>query len=127
MMLNCGNTTLGVVAQTRHRPVAVRKFLKAVERDIKGFSRQYGVLSDYAHPNCAGTTFIYTETDRKTAIATLGKNVSREYGKTTGISTLSVALAMFEHSYNGLCDLGAQFMLLCEKNLVSHEVGEVKP
>lgn len=116
MRLTCGTKTLGVEAQTNHRPVAVRKFLEAVERDIKGFSRHYGVLSDYAHPNWAGTTLMYTETDRKTAIATLGRNVSREYGKRTGIRALSVALQMFEHSYNGLSDLGTRFVQLCEEN-----------
>lgn len=126
--LTCGTSTLAVASVPRPlpRPVRIRKFLEAVERDIEGFSHQYGVLSDYAHPNWAGTTFIYTETDRKTAIATLGKNLSREYGKTTGIRTLSVALAMFEHSYNGLSDLSAQFVQLCEEDIVSREVGEVK-
>ncbi len=124
MKLTCGTKTLGVEAQTKHRPVAVGKFLEAVERDIRGFSRQYGVLSDYAHPNWAGTTLMYTETDRRTAIATLGKNVSREYGKMTGIRTLSVALAMFEHSYNGLSDLSAEFVQLCEEKIVSGKAGK---
>jgi hypothetical protein len=32
------------------RPVRVNKFLTEVDRDIPGFNYQYGLLSEYAHP-----------------------------------------------------------------------------
>ena len=41
------------------RPIKVGTFLKQVVKDIQGFSHQYGVLSEYAHPNRAGTALLY--------------------------------------------------------------------
>src|ERR1700704_6673466 len=38
------------------RPVKIGAFLKQAEKDgLEGFSHQYGILSEYAHPNWAGT------------------------------------------------------------------------
>jgi hypothetical protein len=125
----CGTSTVAVDSGPRTtpspRPVKIGKFLEAVERDIEGLSRQYGVLSDYAHPNWAGTTLTYTETDQITALATFGKNVRCDkYTRTMGVSNLSVALGMFETSYNSLSDLLPQFVQLCEENIASGKVGE---
>jgi hypothetical protein len=125
----CGTSTVAVdsdpTAAPLPRPVKIGKFLEAAERDIEGFSRQYGVLSDYAHPNWAGTTLTYTETDQRSAIATLGKNLRGDKStKTMGVTNLSVALAMFETSYNGVSDLLPQFVQLCEENIVPSKVRE---
>ena len=55
------------------RPVKVGKMLEQAEEDIEGFSHQYGVLSEYAHPNWAGTVLPYSDTDKQTAITDFGQ------------------------------------------------------
>ena len=42
------------------RPVKVGKTLEHAEKDIEGFSHQYGVLSEY----WAGTVLLYSDTDK---------------------------------------------------------------
>lgn len=124
MKLISGTSTVAVDSEPTStrlpRPVKIGKFLEAVERDVEGFSRQYGVLSDYAHPNWAGTTGRFARIDHNTAIVALGRDVrSDKFPKTVGLSNLSVVLAMFETSYNGLSDLLPEFVRLCEENVVS--------
>jgi hypothetical protein len=119
MKLNFGTTTVAVEpddgATALPRPVKVRDFMKAVDVKIEGFSRRYGVLSDYAHPNWAGTTLTYTNIDHQTGIATLGKNLRHdEFARNNGLSSLSGALAIFELRYNGLSDLLPEFVRLSE-------------
>jgi hypothetical protein len=41
------------------RPVKVGKMLEQAEKDIEGFSHQYGVLSEYAYPNWAGCSALF--------------------------------------------------------------------
>jgi hypothetical protein len=60
------------------RPVKVGKMLEQAEKDIEGFSHQYGVLSEYAHPNRAGTVLLYSDTDQQTAITDLSPR--RQHG-----------------------------------------------
>jgi len=100
------------------RPVKVREFRKQVDKDIEGFSRQYGILSEYAHPNWAGTVLLYSNHDPKNRLTEFGQNIRKgENTKGIGVLNLSVALAMFELSYNGIADIVPGFTALCEKNL----------
>jgi hypothetical protein len=100
------------------RPVSVGNFLDCVEKDIAGFKRQYGYLSEYAHPNWAGTVYLYSKFDKENATADFGKNIREPDGtKVTGVSNLSVALLMFERSYNRIADLISDFTKLCEESL----------
>jgi hypothetical protein len=124
MKLIGGTSTVAVDSEPTStplpRPVRIGKFLEAVEREIEGFSRQYGVLSDYAHPNWAGTTGSFARIDHKTAIVAFGKDGrSSKFPKTVVLSNLSVALAMFESSYNGLNDLLPAFVRLSEEPAAS--------
>jgi len=100
------------------RPVRVSDFLKEVDKDIEGFSHQYGILSEYAHPNWAGTVYLYSKYDTEKALADFGQNVRKPDGtKRVGVGNLSVALAMFERSYNRIADLVPAFTKLCESRL----------
>ena len=104
--------------KTLPRPVRVGEFLKAVERDIPGFSHQYGILSEYAHPNWAGTALLYSKHDMETRVTDFGCNV-RGAGNTNriGVGNLNVALKMFERSYNRIADLMPDFTAICESRL----------
>ena len=100
------------------RPIRIGKFLDSVEKDVNGFNRQYGYLSEYAHPNWAGTVYLYCKFDREKGAADFGQNIREPDGtKVIGTGNLSVALLMFERSYNRVADLIPDFTKLCEERL----------
>jgi hypothetical protein len=100
------------------RPVKVGHFLKQVDKDIEGFSRQYGFLSEYAHPNWAGTILLYAKHDAENRLTDFGPNIRKaDSAKHIGVVNLSVALAMFERSYNRITEIIPAFTALSEKNL----------
>jgi hypothetical protein len=100
------------------RPVKVGKFLDAVEKDIEGFNQQYGYLSEYAHPNWAGTVFLYSKLDKKRGTADFGANLRGQGNtKNIGVNNLSVVLLMFERAYNAVAELIPAFTEICENRL----------
>ena len=100
---------------TMPRPIKIGAFLKQVEQDIEGFSHQYGVLSEYAHPNWAGTVLLYSSTNKQKAITHFGQNMRKaENAKAVGVVNLSVALKMFHTKYNHISDLIPAFIRVCE-------------
>jgi hypothetical protein len=100
------------------RPIKIGKFLDRVEKDINGFNRQYGYLSEYVHPNWIGTVYLYSKFDKENGAADFGQNIREPDGtKHTCVNNLSVALLMFERSYNRMADLIPSFTKLCEDRL----------
>jgi hypothetical protein len=100
------------------RPIRIGKFLDSVEKDVSGFNRQYGYLSEYVHPNWAGTVYLYSKIDKENAVADFGQNIRKpESAKAIGVGNLSVALLLFERSYNRVADLVPAFTKLCEERL----------
>jgi len=100
---------------TMPRPIKIGAFLKQVEKEIEGFSHQYGVLSEYSHPNWAGTVLLYSSTNKQTAITDFGQNMRKaENAKAIGVGNLSVALKMFHTKYNRISDLIPAFISVCE-------------
>ena len=53
-------------------PIRVGKFVEGVERRVPGFREQYNILSEYAHPNSAGTTGLYSTIDRENMLINFG-------------------------------------------------------
>jgi hypothetical protein len=99
------------------RPVKVRTFLEQADKDIEDFSHQYGILSEYAHPNWAGTVLLYAKHDPENRLTDFGQNIRQaDNTKRVSVVNLSVALAMFETSYNRISDLVPAFIALCEKH-----------
>lgn len=100
------------------RPVRIGTFLKAVEKDLPGFSEQYGMLSEYAHPNWHGAGLLYCTHDVEQRTTDFGHNFRKaENTKLIGLGNLSVALLLFERSYNRIADLIPAFTALCEELL----------
>ncbi len=86
---------------TLPRPVKVGAFLNQADKDIEGFNHQYGILSEYAHPNWAGTVLLYAKHDLENRLTDFGQNIRKgDSTKRIGVCNLSVALAMFETIYN---------------------------
>jgi hypothetical protein len=105
------------------RPVRVGMFLESVEKDIPGFNHQYGMLCEYAYPNWAGTALVYSKNDTENRVTYFGKNMRKaENTKTIGVVNLSVALMMFERSYNRITEILPPFIKLCERRLANAAV-----
>lgn len=103
------------------RPVRIGTFLDRVEKDIDGFNQQYGYMSEYAHPNWAGTGYLYSKLDRENGAADFGQNIRKPDGtKHMCAYHLCVALLMFERSYNRIADLIPVFTKLCEGRLTAN-------
>jgi hypothetical protein len=106
------------------RPIRIGKFLERVEKDIEGFKHQYGVLSEYTHPNWAGTVLLYSSTNKQTAITDFGQNIrGSDSAKAVGIVSLSVALKLFHAKYNRIGDLLPAFIGVCEGQLSKCKAG----
>jgi hypothetical protein len=101
------------------RAIKVSAFLKCVDKDIEGFSHGYGQLCEFAHPNWAGTTLLYSKPDATTPGAyEFGSNIRGGDGAyAVGVVNLSVALLIFERSYSRLGDLMPGFVTVCENHL----------
>jgi hypothetical protein len=101
---------------TLPQAISVLTFIAYVEKNLEGFTEQYNRLSEFAHPNWAGTTLLFSKLDESKTIADFGENIrAGDSAKTTGAVNLSVSLAMFETSYNLITDLMPAFVWLCER------------
>jgi hypothetical protein len=87
--------------------------------------RQYDILSEYAHPNWSGTTGLYSKIDRENFSVDFGQNPrDLESPKHVGVINLSVALGLFEHTYNDLGEEYPAFVRLCEAALDKQQPSE---
>ena len=83
----------------------VLTFVERVEKTIiPGFQSVYDSLSEYAHPNYAGTLGAFSEIDMEQFEVKLGLS-KRIPVWTTGINALSGALQIFLHYYDDSDDL----------------------
>ena len=109
---------MGSKADTDILPAAINvlNFVDRVEKDIPGFRHQYDCLSQFAHPNWAGTTFLFSKIESG-GITNFGENVrGTQSTRRIGLANLSVALAMFEVRYNQITDLMPAFISFCEQH-----------
>lgn len=98
------------------RPIRIGTFLNCVEKELVGFNLQYGYLSEYAHPNWAGTVYLYSQHNEGKATTDFGANIrATETTKLIGVTNLSVALRMFDSSCSQLAELIPAFTELCEQ------------
>ena len=99
-------------------PVNVLTFVDYVDKEVVGFRSQYDSLSEFAHPNWAGTSFLYANPDPANGWTDFGVNVRLSEGpRNGGIANLSVALLVFEDRSNRIDEIIASFVAICEKNL----------
>ena len=102
------------------KAINVLTFVDRVDKEIEGLRHQYDMLSEFAHPNWAGTTLLYSKSDPSNFRTTFGANIRAADGtKNAGLLNLSVALMIFERSYTRVSDCLPDFITLCEDNLTS--------
>jgi hypothetical protein len=95
--------------------ISVLTFVKRVEKDVEGFQLQYDRLSEFAHPNWAGTSLLYSKNDPLNLWTDFGANIrGLAEPKVVGVVNLNVALRCFEHSYNRIGDIMPAFIQLCK-------------
>jgi hypothetical protein len=100
------------------RPIKIGKFLEQVEKAIPGFSDHYGVLSEFAHPNWAGTVSLYSKYHPENLTIEFGQNIrGGDHAKELGVNSLHAALEFFEVTYNNLTDSIPAFVELCQRHL----------
>jgi hypothetical protein len=100
------------------RPVKIGKFLDQVEKVIEGFSDHYGVLSEFAHPNWAGTASFYSKFHPENLTIEFGQYIrGGDHAKELGVNSLHAALEFFEVTYNNLTDSMPAFVELCQRHL----------
>jgi hypothetical protein len=80
------------------KSVNVLTMIDKVEKTTPGFRFHYDALSEYAHPNWAGTFGSYGQTVKNPPELKLGPNVENT-AYTAGLAVLSITLVMFEHFY----------------------------
>src|SRR5437763_472139 len=72
--------------------ISVLTFVDRVEKDCEGFRQQYDRLSEFAHPNRAGTALLYSKPDPPSLWTDFGSNIRGIDGpKQVGVVNLSVA------------------------------------
>ena len=104
--------------QTLPQPINVLTFVDRANKEVEGFRHQYDVLSEFAHPNWAGTSLLYSKSDPKNLCTDFGANLRGELStKQVGVVNLSVGLMIFERNYNLVSDLMPSFVELCERTV----------
>lgn len=98
-------------------PINVLNFVDRVDKEVSGFRHQYELLSEFAHPNWAGVTGLYSKPGLPNLSVDFGANIrGGEAAKKIGVINLSVALMFFEQSYNSVAKLMPAFVALCENH-----------
>ncbi|HBY61246.1 MAG TPA: hypothetical protein DEH78_15605 [Solibacterales bacterium] len=104
--------------------ISVMTFIDRVEKDVEGFRQQYDLLSEFSHPNWAGTALLYSKPDPPNLWTGFGRNICGiDRPKNIGVINLSVALMFFERSYNRLADVMPAFIELCRGRHTAEEGG----
>ena len=99
-------------------PVNVLTFVERVNKEIDGFRELYDELSEFSHPNWAGTGMLYSKQNFEKIWTDFGKKVrDLESVKEVGTINLHIAMEMFEHSYNEISKMMPTFVQICEREL----------
>jgi len=122
MRLLCG----GKSDPTMPAAINVLTFIEKVDKGVAGFRDQYIMLSEYAHPNWAGTALVYSDPDMERRQTHFGSNLRESQNiKLCGVGNLSAGLILFEYVYNKMSDSVPAFIELCEQSLREQANGPI--
>jgi hypothetical protein len=106
------------------KAINVLSFVDKVDRDVPGFRKNYERLSEFAHPNWAGTALLFSRPDPPNLGTDFGTQLRPDEGtRDVGIYSLTAALEFFESRYNHLSDIMPAFVSLCEGELKKQAEG----
>ncbi len=104
---------------TEINSINIMTFLDKVDTHLSGFRKLYDDLSEFAHPNWAGTSGVYGSVDRSKVLTRLG-NFAKEFPYEVGLKGLASSLAVFEYAYSEIGDLMPKVVEISEKGLESN-------
>ena len=110
LMMGAAATALAVTSKPEDaeasRPLRIDAFLKQADQEVEGFSFEYGMLGNYANPDWAGSTLVYSKQDAEKQRTLFGPNL-RISDKIwlAALGTLNGALKIFVGSYNRISEL----------------------
>jgi hypothetical protein len=98
--------------------INVIAFVDEMDKKYNGTRRRYDELSEFAHPNWAGTLGLYHEIDKDRGWVDFSKavGVSRNVGGICAVN-LDVAQRIFEGFYAEIADMMPRFTETCERHV----------
>lgn len=98
--------------------INVLTLIARMDKRTPGILSTYNSISEYAHPNWAGTAFAYSAIDRENMVVDLGRSSPRRRShKIVGLSCLNGCLGLLEFAYNKLSELFPPFVAACDAHL----------
>jgi len=106
------------IASDMPQAINVLTFLDRIDKTIPGVRQSYDRMSEYAHPNWAGTAFAYSKNDRELILTNFGRGVrGSDLHSLLGLDCLLGSLRIFEYAYNHIADIMPKFIEVCEADL----------
>ena len=101
------------------KAIHVNDFLDEADKAFPGFMEVYDQMSEYAHPNWAGTQAVYSKIDRENLQTHFGRGFKENHHihAVRGLHGLTGALLLFEWAYNRIADVMPDFIKACETAL----------
>jgi hypothetical protein len=98
-------------------PVHINDFIACAEQEVPGFEAHYNRLSEFAHPNWAGTMYLFSQPEPEERAMRFGPNV-RGFDSATiqCLTGLSGALLMLRAAYDEITAVIPQFAAICESD-----------
>lgn len=97
--------------------INVMTFIKHVGKDIDNIEGVYADLSEYAHPNWAGTAFLYSTPDPVNVWVDYSPTKNNETPRRLVLVALEISVVMFEHFHTRIDELLPKLIELSEKSL----------
>lgn len=94
-------------------PVNILTLIDKLDKDVPHFRLNYDSMSEFSHPNAAGTVDAYVFLDHAAGVARLGNNRSKLVPE-LALPQLVGTLTVFVIQYNYAAELLEQFIPLCE-------------
>jgi hypothetical protein len=93
-------------------PINILTFIDKMKKKITHYRLHYDSLSEFSHPNAAGTVDSYVSLDHEARVARLGKNRAKLVPE-LALPQLIGSLTMFLDVYDNSAKLLEQFTFLC--------------
>ncbi|NGX49427.1 MAG: hypothetical protein K940chlam5_01025 [Candidatus Anoxychlamydiales bacterium] len=97
-------------------PTNILTFIQKMDKKIPGYELHHASLSEFSHPNAAGTVDAYVSLDWEAMVARFGKNKSKLIPE-LALPQLLASLKGFLDCYDYSAKLLEQFVPLCEELL----------
>jgi hypothetical protein len=98
--------------------INVQTFVDRASKSFPHLRESYDSMSEYAHPNWAGSGFAFSKIERTEFVVHYGRNLKASQEHICfGANCLVAALTTLEVAYNGISDLMPNFIEVCEADL----------